>query len=221
MTSVGRPVRVVVAEDQRLVRGGIVTMLGVTGEFDVVGEAENGLQGLEEVRRTRPDVALLDIQMPVMDGVEATARIVTEVPETKVLVLTTFGSDDYLFAALAAGASGFLLKDVRPEQLLEAVAAVARGEGRLDPAVTATVVQHFRAHSRAPSSVPPAFRLTAREDEVLRLLARGLSNAEIALQLHVAPGTVKTHVATVLSKLGARDRVQAVIKAFELGLVTP
>ena len=128
MTTVDRPVRVVVAEDQRLVRGGIVTMLGVTGEFDVVGEAENGLRGLEEVRRTRPDVALLDIQMPVMDGVEATARIVTEVPETKVLVLTTFGSDDYVFAALAAGASGFLLKDVRPEQLLEAVAAVARGQ---------------------------------------------------------------------------------------------
>ncbi len=221
MKAENRPVRVVVAEDQRLVRGGIVTMLGVTGEFDVVGEAENGLRGLEEVRRTRPDVALLDIQMPVMDGVEATARIVAEIPETKVLVLTTFGSDDYVFAALAAGASGFLLKDVRPEQLLEAVAAVARGEGRLDPAVTATVVQHFRAHSPSPASLPLAFRLTAREDEVLRLLARGLSNAEIALQLHVAPGTVKTHVATVLSKLGARDRVQAVIKAFELGLVTP
>ena len=215
-------VRVLVAEDQRLVRTGIVTMLGVTGEFDVVAEADNGQSAVDEARRTRPDVALVDLRMPVMDGIEATRQIVAELPGTKVLVLTTFGNDDYLFAALGAGASGFLLKDVPAEHLLEAVAAVARGEGRLDPAVTATVVRHFRSHRpqvRPPGTEGPA--LTAREDEVLRLLARGMSNAEIAAELHVAPGTVKTHVATVLAKLGARDRVQAVIMAYESGRVTP
>jgi DNA-binding NarL/FixJ family response regulator len=215
-------VRVVVAEDQRLVREGIVTMLTVTGDFDVVAEAENGAQALQAARRTRPDVALVDLRMPVMDGIEATRRIVSEIPDTKVLVLTTFGQDDLLFAALGAGASGFLLKDVPAEQLLEAVAAVARGEGRIDPSVTATVVRHFRRHhqpDRTPARAQPA--LTTREDEVLRLLARGMTNVEIAAELHVAPGTVKTHVATILAKLGARDRLQAVIIAYESGRVTP
>jgi DNA-binding NarL/FixJ family response regulator len=215
-------VRVVVAEDQRLVREGIVTMLTVTGDFDVVAEAENGAQALQAARRTRPDVALVDLRMPVMDGIEATRRIVSEIPDTKVLVLTTFGQDDLLFAALGAGASGFLLKDVPAEQLLEAVAAVARGEGRIDPSVTATVVRHFRRHhqpDRTPARARPA--LTTREDEVLRLLARGMTNVEIAAELHVAPGTVKTHVATILAKLGARDRLQAVIIAYESGRVTP
>jgi DNA-binding NarL/FixJ family response regulator len=215
-------VRVVVAEDQRLVREGIVTMLTVTGDFDVVAEAENGAQALEAARRTRPDVALVDLRMPVMDGIEATRRIVSEIPDTKVLVLTTFGQDDLLFAALGAGASGFLLKDVPAEQLLEAVAAVARGEGRIDPSVTATVVRHFRRHhqpDRTPAQAQPV--LTTREDEVLRLLARGMTNVEIAAELHVAPGTVKTHVATILAKLGARDRLQAVIIAYESGRVTP
>lgn len=214
-------VRVLVAEDQQLVREGIVTMLSVGDRFEVVAEVGDGAKAIEEARRTSPDVALLDLRMPVLGGIEATRAITTELPATKVLVLTTFGADDYVFAALAAGASGFLLKDIRAEQLLEAVSAVARGEGRLDPSVTAAVVQHFRRHSvpeRAPSATG---RLTAREDEILRLLARGMSNAEIASELHVAPGTVKTHVATVLSKLGARDRVQAVITAYETGLVRP
>ena len=213
-------VRVLVAEDQALVRAGIVTMLGVTGEFEVVAEAGDGLAAVEEAVRTSPDVALLDLRMPRMDGIEATRRIVEESPGTRVLVLTTFGNDENLFAALSAGASGYLLKDVQAEQLLEAVAAVARGEGRLDPTVTATVVRHFRGHAPAR---PPAelASLTPREEEVLLLLARGMTNAEIAGELYVAPGTVKTHVATVLAKLGARDRVQAVIKAFESGLVRP
>ena len=216
-----RQVRVLVAEDQQLVREGIVTMLTVGQDFDVVAEAADGQTAITEAHRTKPDVALLDLRMPILDGIEATRRITTELPSTKVLVLTTFGSEDYLFAALAAGASGFLLKDVRAEQLLEAVLAVSRGEGRLDPAITGTVVKHFRQHSGpTPGRLAPQ-SLTGREQEVLSLLTKGMSNAEIAVELHVAPGTVKTHVATVLAKLGARDRVQAVITAYETGLVRP
>lgn len=214
-------IKVLVAEDQRLVRAGIVTMLGVTGEFLVVAEAENGRRALQEARRTRPDVALVDLRMPVMDGIEATRRIVSELPDTRVLALTTFGHDELLFAALGAGASGFLLKDVPAEQLLEAVTAVARGEGRIDPSVTATVVRHFRRHHQSQRSTQEPSALTAREDEVLRLLAKGMTNMEIAAELNVATGTVKTHVATILSKLGARDRLQAVIIAYESGRVTP
>jgi DNA-binding NarL/FixJ family response regulator len=214
-------VRVLVAEDQQLVRSGIVTMLTAGGEFEVVAEAGDGQRAVSEARRTRPDVALLDIRMPIMDGIEATRRITTELPATRVLVLTTFGSDDHVFSALAAGAHGFLLKDVRPEELLEAVSAVARGEGRLDSAVTGAVVEHFRQHTPRPSGSAAQPALTAREHEVLKLMAKGMSNAEIATELTVAPGTVKTHVATVLAKLGARDRLQAVIAAFETGLVRP
>lgn len=214
-------VRVLVAEDQQLVRTGIVTMLSVGDDFDVVAEAANGREAVSEAHRTKPDVALVDLRMPILDGIEATRRITAELPSTKVLVLTTFGSDDYLFAALAAGASGFLLKDVRAEQLLEAVLAVARGESRLDPAVTGAVVKHFRQHAKRPPGTLPPQTLTGREEEVLNLLTKGMSNAEIAAALNVAPGTVKTHVATVLAKLGARDRVQAVITAYETGLVRP
>lgn len=215
------PVRVLVAEDQQLVRAGIVTMLSVGDDFDVVAEAADGQSAVAEAHRTRPDVALVDLRMPILDGIEATRRITAELPSTKVLVLTTFGSDDYLFSALAAGASGFLLKDVRAEQLLEAVLAVARGESRLDPTVTGAVVRHFRQHTdRTVGRLAPQ-SLTAREQEVLSLLTKGMSNAEIAAALNVAPGTVKTHVATVLAKLGARDRVQAVITAYETGLVRP
>lgn len=212
-------VRILVAEDQHLVRDGIVTMLGVRDDFTVVSAVADGAQAVAEALRTRPDVALLDIRMPVLDGIAATRRITSELPATRVLVLTTFGSDEFVFPALAAGASGFLLKDLRAEDLLEAVAAVARGEGRLDPAVTAAVVGHFRDEHVHRDPVPGVDTLTAREREVLLLLARGLSNAEIAASLVVAPGTVKTHVATVLAKLGVRDRVQAVIAAYEAGLV--
>ena len=213
--------RILVAEDQQLVRDGIVTMLGVRDDFVVVAQVGDGERAVAEARRTRPDVAMLDIRMPLVDGIEATRRITAELPDTKVLVLTTFGTDELVFAALAAGAAGFLLKDVRAEDLLEAVAAVARGEGRLDPGVTAAVVGHFRAHRSPAASERDVSGLTSRETDVLVQLARGLSNAEIAAALGVAPGTVKSHVATVLAKLGVRDRVQAVIAAYESGLVSP
>lgn len=212
-------VRVLVAEDQRLVREGIVTMLGTHTDLEVVAQAEDGRAAVAAARRTRPDVALIDIRMPVMDGIEATRRITAEL-DTRVLVLTTFGLDEHVFASLAAGASGFLLKDVRAEDLLEAVLAIARGEGRLDPAVTAAVVGRFRG--RATTHPAPGLELlTSREREVLLLMAEGCSNAEIAERLVVAPGTVKTHVANVLAKLEVRDRVQAVIVAHQAGLVDP
>ena len=214
-------IRIMVAEDQQLVRDGIVTMLGVRDDFSVVAQAGDGVDAVREARRTHPDVALIDIRMPVLDGIEATRQITTELPGTAVLVLTTFGSDEFVFSALAAGASGFLLKDVRAETLLEAVAAVAHGEGRLDPSVTAAVVDHFRRHSGTGDKTSAVDTLTGREREVLLHIAHGRSNAEIAEVLVVAPGTVKTHVAAVLAKLGVRDRVQAVIAAYESGLVRP
>ena len=220
-TSPSGPIRVLVAEDQRLVRAGIVTILGVDPAFVVVAEAADGATAVREALRCRPDVALIDLRMPGMDGLEATRQITTQLPQTRVLVLTTFGADEWVFSALASGASGFLLKDTRPEELLEAVAAVARGEGRLDPAVTATVVAHFRGHRSPQIASRPLALLTEREAEVLVLISRGLNNAQIATHLGVTTGTVKTHVSSVLAKLGARDRVQAVIAAYEGGLVQP
>jgi len=187
----------------------------------VVAEAADGATAVREALRCRPDVALIDLRMPGMDGLEATRQITTQLPQTRVLVLTTFGADEWVFSALASGASGFLLKDTRPEELLEAVAAVARGEGRLDPAVTATVVAHFRGHRSPQIASRPLALLTEREAEVLVLISRGLNNAQIATHLGVTTGTVKTHVSSVLAKLGARDRVQAVIAAYEGGLVQP
>lgn len=212
-------VRVVLAEDQVLVRAGLVAILSSDPSLEVVGQAADGLEALELVAAHRPDVALLDVRMPRCDGLTATRRIVADGLPTRVLVLTTFGEDEVLFEALRAGAQGFLLKDTRPEDLIAAVHAVACGEARLDPAVTAAVIARVR---RTGSSVShPIAELTDREREVLVLLARGLSNAEIAAELFVSPGTVKTHVAGVLAKLGVRDRVQAVIAAFESGLVEP
>jgi DNA-binding NarL/FixJ family response regulator len=213
--------RILVAEDQQLVRDGLVTMLGSREDLVVVAQVGDGERAVAEAHRTQPHVAMLDIRMPVVDGIEATRQITAQLPSTKVLVLTTFGTDELVFEALAAGASGFLLKDARAEDLLEAVAAVARGEGRLDPAVTGAVVGHFRQHRGPTIALPQVDALTAREREVLMHLAQGLSNAEIATALGVAPGTVKTHVAMVLAKLGVRDRVQAVIAAYEAGLVRP
>ena len=206
-------VRVVVCEDQALVRAGLVTMLRTDPDIAVVGEAGDGLVSVDVVTAAKPDVALVDIRMPGIDGLEATARIVRAVPSTRVIVLTTFGHDEYVYEALRAGASGFLLKDTQAEDLLAAVHAVAAGEARLDPAVTAGVVAHFRTHVARANTTERLDGLTEREREVLDLMARGMSNAEIADHLVVAPGTVKTHVASLLAKLGVRDRVQAVIVA--------
>ncbi|HVM27555.1 MAG TPA: response regulator transcription factor [Mycobacteriales bacterium] len=212
-------VRVVVAEDQALVRAGLVTIVSTDPGLLVVGQAADGERAVTEVLRLRPDVALVDVRMPVLDGIEATRRILASAPSTRVLVLTTFGDDGVVLDALHAGAQGFLLKDARPEDLLAAVHAVAAGESRLDPAVTAAVVNAVRRRSQRPLDLPRLERLTERERQVLVLLARGLSNSEIATELVVAPGTVKTHVASTLAKLGVRDRVQAVVAAYESGLV--
>lgn len=211
--------RVVVAEDQALVRAGLITIVGTDRELAVVGEAADGERAVAEIVRLRPDVALVDVRMPLLDGIEVTRRVAERAPGTRVLVLTTFGDDEVVVDALRAGAEGFLLKDTRPEDLLAAVHAVAAGEARLDPAVTAAVVGSLRRQPRRSVDVARLDRLTDREREVLVLLARGLSNAEIAAELVVAPGTVKTHVASVLAKLGVRDRVQAVVVAYETGLV--
>jgi DNA-binding NarL/FixJ family response regulator len=212
-------VRVVLAEDQALVRAGLVTILESDPGIEVVAVAEDGLQAVELVAAHRPDVALLDVRMPRCDGLAATRRIVEDGSTTRVLVLTTFGEDEVVLDALDAGAQGFLLKDTRPEDLIAAVHAVAAGEARLDPAVTAAVVARVRR--RTPRRRHPISTLTDREREVLLLVAQGLSNAEVAERLFLSQGTVKTHVASVLAKLGARDRVQAVIAAFESGLVDP
>ena len=216
--------RVVVAEDQALVRAGLVTILRTDPGIEVVGEATDGEEAIAVVRDTQPDVALLDVRMPRLDGLAATRHICAET-STRVLVLTTFGEDDVVFEALRSGADGFLLKDTRPEDLIAAVHAVAAGEQRLDPVVTAAVVGHFRRQASrqggASHDARAVEQLTAREREVLVLIAGGRSNAEIAADLVVSPGTVKTHVANVLAKLGVRDRVQAVIAAYEGGLVQP
>jgi DNA-binding NarL/FixJ family response regulator len=212
-------VRVVLAEDQVLVRAGLVAILSSDPSIEVVAQAADGLEAIELVAAHQPDVALLDVRMPRCDGLAATRRIVADGARTSVLVLTTFGEDEVVFEALRAGAQGFLLKDTRPEDLIAAVHAVASGEARLDPAVTAAVIARVRR--TGSSAAHPVDQLTDRERDVLVLLARGMSNAEIATELHVSAGTVKTHVAAVLAKLGVRDRVQAVIAAFESGLVEP
>ena len=217
--------RVVVAEDQTLVRAGLVTILRTDPAIEVVGEAADGEEAVDAVRRLQPDVLLLDIRMPRLDGLAATRQVCELGVATRILVLTTFGEDDVVFAALRSGADGFLLKDTRPEDLIAAVHAVASGESPLDPAVGAAVVSHFRRQGSADrperGAVPAVDQLTPREREVLVLMARGRSNAEIGADLVVSAGTVKTHVANVLAKLGVRDRVQAVIAAYESGLVQP
>ncbi|MFJ7158837.1 response regulator [Streptomyces sp. NPDC101118] len=195
-------------------------ILGADG-IDVVGEATNGTEAIEAVRRTRPDVVLMDIRMPETDGLEATRRILTGAPgEPRVIMLTTFDLDRYVYAALSAGASGFLLKDVTPEYLAAAVRTVRTGDALLAPAITRRLVQRFARHGSDTAALHRDLAsLTPRELEVLGLLARGLSNAELAARLHLAEATVKTHVARILAKLGLRDRVQAVIVAYETGLV--
>ncbi|MFI5952439.1 response regulator [Cryptosporangium sp. NPDC051539] len=213
--------RVVVADDQALVRTGFRMILSADG-IDVVAEATNGAEAVDAVRRTRPDVVLMDIRMPHLDGLEATRRIVTGPDGPRILMLTTFDLDRYVYAALSAGASGFLLKDVTPEQLTAAVRLVRTGDALLAPAITRRLVERFARRDEAASAVHRDLAgLTPRELEVLRLLARGLSNAELASRLSLSEATVKTHVARILGKLQLRDRVQAVVVAYETGLVSP
>ena len=215
--------RVLVADDQPLVRVGLTKILEARSDFEVVGEAEDGRQAVEAAHRLRPDVVLMDIRMPLMDGLEATRRIVEQNgPTTRVLVLTTFGRNEYVYEALRAGASGFLLKDTPPEELLAAVEIISRGDALLAPAVTRAVVEEFVRRPPPPEQPPARLeQLTAREGEVLQLLARGLANAEIAKDLYITEATVRTHVAHLLQKLDLRDRIHAVIYAYETGLIQP
>ncbi len=214
--------RVLIADDQALVRAGFRKLLESSPDVEVVGEAADGREAVDQARRLLPTVVLMDIRMPRLDGIEATRRLTSGGDAARVLILTTFGLDDYVYDALRAGASGFMLKDAPPEELLAAIEVVARGDALIAPAVTRSVIEEFVRRSPAPSPPAPVLdELTAREREVLALLARGLSNAEIAERLVVSDGTVKTHVAHVFSKLGLRDRVQAVILAYESGVITP
>jgi DNA-binding NarL/FixJ family response regulator len=216
------PLRVLLVDDHAMVRSGFAMVLSVEDDVEVVGEAADGLQALEAARATRPDVVLMDVQMPRMDGIEATRHLVAE-DLGHVVIVTTFDRDDYLFDALRAGASGFLLKNAGPEQLLDAVRAAGRGHALLAPEVTRRVIGRM-AGEHAPSARPERVelaRLTAREREVLVLLGRGLSNGEIAAELVLGEATVKTHVSNVLAKLHLRDRVQAVVWAYEAGLILP
>jgi len=216
-------VKILIADDQALVRAGFKMILDAEDDLHVIGEAPDGAQAVELARRLRPDVVLMDIRMPQLDGIEATRRVAAlgENPP-RVLMLTTFDLNEYVYEALRAGASGFLLKDVPPEQLAAGIRVVAAGEALLAPSITKRLIQEF-AQAAPPSPEPPPGldELTARELEVFKLVARGLSNAEIAAELIVSETTVKTHVARVLMKLGLRDRVQAVVLAYEAGIAVP
>jgi DNA-binding NarL/FixJ family response regulator len=215
-------IRVLIADDQSLVRAGFRLVLENHDDVEVVGEASNGHEAVHGASRLQPDVVLMDIRMPELDGIAATARITERHPQTRVLVLTTYDLDEYVYDALQAGASGFLLKDTPPEQLAGGIRAVAAGEALLAPTVTRRLIEEFARVGPATRARPEALdELTPRELEVLRLLARGMSNAEIAAHFVLGETTIKTHVAHVLNKLGLRDRVQAVVLAYESGLVTP
>lgn len=211
-------IRVLVADDQSMVRAGFQMLLAGEPDIEVVGEASNGREAVELSLRLRPQLVLMDIRMPELDGLEATRRIIAVDDSIRVLVLTTFDLDDYIYEALRVGASGFVLKDDPPEQLISAVRTVARGDALLSPGVTRRVIQHFTR--RPPAASPPGFQaLTDREVEVFRLIARGLSNAEIGKQLFISDTTVKTHITHILQKLHLRDRVQVVVLAHEAGLL--
>ena len=215
-------IRVVLVDDQAMVRAGFRLILEAEDDIAIVGEASDGEEAVEVTRRLRPDVVLMDVQMPRMDGLEATRRLGREPGvDSRVVILTTFEQDDYVFEALRAGASGFLLKNARPEDLVHAVRVVASGDALLAPAITRRVIQEYARRPARPRDDAALELLTERELEVLRLLATGLSNAELAAQLFLGEGTVKTHVSHVLAKLGLRDRVQAVVFAYESGLVEP
>ncbi|MFD5006310.1 response regulator [Streptomyces mutabilis] len=226
MSDAPPPIRVLVCDDQALVRTGYVTIFSAQPDMEVVGEAENGHEAVETARRLRPDVVVMDIRMPLLDGIQATRQLAG--PDTegapKVLVVTTFNVDAYVYDALRAGASGFLLKDSPPAELVNGIRTVARGEALLAPAVTRHLIGHFAQHLRPADTSRPAGQdvvraLTRRELEVFQLIAEGLSNAEIAASMFITPETVKTYVSRILAKLGLRDRVQAVVLAYRVGLV--
>jgi DNA-binding NarL/FixJ family response regulator len=215
-------IRVLLADDQQLVREGLCVLLDLTPDICVVGEAGDGAEAVKQARQIQPDVVLMDVRMPELDGVAATRQLHDVCPEVKIIILTTFDDEEYVFEGLRAGAVGYLLKDVPSEQLAEAIRAAARGEAFIQPSVTRKVVAEFarlteREHRRREQ--PLVEPLSAREMEVLMLLAEGLSNQEIADRLYIAPGTVKNHVSNILSKLGVRDRTQAILRAQELGLL--
>jgi len=216
---------IVIVDDQALIRTGFEMILGSEPDLDIVASCSDGVEALEAVRRWRPEVVLMDIRMPKLDGIEATRQIMAEQANddvrTRILILTTFDLDEYVFQALQAGATGFLLKDTPPEVLIDGVRIVAAGDSLLSPTITRRLIEQF-ANQPAVTADPSLFQeLTERENDVLMCIARGLSNAEISEDLFVSEATVKTHVSRVLSKLGVRDRVQAVVLAYENGLVTP
>ena len=219
-------IRVLIVDDQALIRTGFRMILGAEEDIEVVGEAADGDQGIDSARRLRPDVVLMDIRMPRLDGIEATRRVLADAAadgrDARVLILTTFDVDEYVYDALRAGASGFLLKDAPPEQLVAAIRVIAQGEALLAPSVTRRLIEDFATGPRASAEpVPGMDEVTPRELEVFRLIARGMSNAEIAAELVVSEATVKTHVARLLMKLGVRDRVQAVVLAYQSGVAVP
>lgn len=213
-------IRVLLADDQAMVRAGFRLILDHEDDIEVVGEAEDGARAVDETRRLRPDIVLMDIQMPVLDGLEATRRLADEVA-SRIVILTTFERDDYIIEALRSGASGFLLKNAPPEDLLQALRVVAQGDALLAPSVTRRLIERFAEQGVVAPRSDGVADLTDRETEVLRLVARGLSNSEIAAALVVSEATVKTHVSRVLTKLRLRDRVQAVVHAYESGMVRP
>ena len=215
-------IRVVLVDDQALIRTGFKMILEAEDDIEIVGEASDGEQGVVTTRQLRPDVVLMDVQMPTLDGLQATSRIVGEPSiSSRIVILTTFERDDYIFDALRAGASGFLLKNSPSEDLVHAVRVVAAGDALLAPSVTRKVIEGFIARPAQRSNEKELRRLTERETEILQLLATGKSNAELATHLFVGEGTIKTHVSNVLTKLGLRDRMQAVIFAYESGLIEP
>jgi DNA-binding NarL/FixJ family response regulator len=223
--SEANPIRVVIVDDQPLIRQGFAMILGAQADINVVGEAADGRAALDEIDRADPDVVLMDIRMPGLDGVDATRRLRTERDRPRVLIVTTFNHDEYVSEALAAGAAGFVLKDATPEELVHAVRVVAAGDALLSPAVTTRLLEQIVPQLNANSTRRPApsaiSDLTEREVEMLLLVGRGLSNIEISRDRHISEATVKTHISHILAKLGLRDRVQAVIAAYELGLLVP